>query len=191
MGEISFFPKGQRAEIFEIMDNEVPIFRITLPGNEFYSLKRAANNKIPLDLINYQIKDIINSINHQNLTKLFPEYNFSEILPELPLKDDVYPNIDETKFLLSYQEYLKLSKKYDNSDEIIFNIFKDNEYLNLIKVIYMFQNELRFSDFETDLWDKIYLFQDTVVMDDDGNFFYYEFNFIRKIKTIVDSINEE
>jgi len=190
LGEISFFPEGQRAEIFEMMDNEVPIFRITLPGNEFYSLKRAANSKIPLDMINDQIKDIINSINHQNLTKLFPEYNFSELLPELPLKDDGYPNIDETKFLLSYQEYLKLSKKYDNSDEIIFNIFKDNEYLNLIKVIYMFQNELRFSDIETDLWDKINLFQDTVVMDDDGNFFYYEFNFIRKIKTIVDSINE-
>jgi len=190
LGEISFFPKGQRAEIFEMMDNEVPIFRITLPGNEFYSLKRAANSKIPLDMINDQIKDIINSINHQNLTKLFPEYNFSELLPELPLKDDGYPNIDETKFLLSYQEYLKLYRKYGDINEIIFNIFKNNEYLNLIKVIYMFQNELIFSDFDTDFWDIVYLFKDRIIMDDDGNFLYYRLDYIGKIKKIVDSINE-
>jgi len=190
LGEISFFPKGQRAEIFEIMDNEVPIFRITLPGNEFYSIKRAANKLISLDIINNKIKDIINSINHQNLTKLFPEYNFSELLPELPLKDDGYPNIDETKFLLSYQEYLNLFRKYGDIKEMIFNIFKNNEYLNLIKVIYMFQNELRFSDFDTDLWNILNLFKNKIIMDDDGNFLYYKFNFINEIKKIVDSINE-
>ncbi|KAG4081673.1 coth-domain-containing protein [Neocallimastix lanati (nom. inval.)] len=107
------------------MDNEVPIFRITLPGNEFYN--------------------IINSINHQNLTKLFPEYNFSELLPELPLKDDGYPNIDETKFLLSYQEYLNLFRKYGDIKEMIFNIFKNNEYLNLIKIVDSI-NEVNFNE---------------------------------------------
>ncbi|ORY20696.1 hypothetical protein LY90DRAFT_150435 [Neocallimastix californiae] len=64
-GDISFISKGQRAELFEIMDNEVPTFRISLPDNEFTKLKRASNN-ISLKYINYKIKEIIDSLNQQN-----------------------------------------------------------------------------------------------------------------------------
>jgi len=36
----SFIDKGQRPEIFELTDNEVPIIRITLPSVEFQEIKQ-------------------------------------------------------------------------------------------------------------------------------------------------------
>eukprot|EP00833_Pecoramyces_ruminatium_P006557 jgi/Orpsp1_1/1180589/evm.model.c7180000074007.1 len=37
----SFFEKGKRAELFELMDNEVPIFRITIPDEKLVELKES------------------------------------------------------------------------------------------------------------------------------------------------------
>ncbi|KAG4088271.1 hypothetical protein H8356DRAFT_1009309 [Neocallimastix lanati (nom. inval.)] len=39
-----FIPDGNRAELFEIMDHEVPDFRITLPQSEFEQMKREMNS---------------------------------------------------------------------------------------------------------------------------------------------------
>jgi len=43
LGGTTFIPEGQRAEIFELTDNEVPVFRITLSNDEYNLLKRKAS----------------------------------------------------------------------------------------------------------------------------------------------------
>jgi len=40
----TFFEKGQRAELFEIMDDEIPIFRVTVPEENFIELKEQAQS---------------------------------------------------------------------------------------------------------------------------------------------------
>ncbi|KAL6596530.1 coth protein-domain-containing protein [Neocallimastix sp. 'constans'] len=82
------------------------------------------------------IKQIIETINEQNFIEIFPGYNFTELLPELPIQENGHPNIDFRNYLISEDEYNNLETKYDNNFEyFLFDIFNNNEYLNLVKVL--------------------------------------------------------
>jgi len=140
LGESSFIPKGQRAEIFELTDNEVPVFRITLSEDEYNLLKRKASRMDSsfFKNINKFIKEIIEIINKQNLTEVFPGYNIKEILPKLPMNENGHPNIDYEKFYINidnlhYIDFVNIKKSF-------YNIFNKNEYLDLINVFQSLNN---------------------------------------------------
>ncbi|KAG4085178.1 hypothetical protein H8356DRAFT_1375767 [Neocallimastix lanati (nom. inval.)] len=94
----NFIEKGYRSELFELSDNEVPVFRITLPNDEFEELKASVKPEVRLsNEANFtsSIKEvydmgvqIIELLKLVEFGKMLSNYNFTEGLPEL--------NIDPT-----------------------------------------------------------------------------------------------
>ena len=173
--------------MFEIMDNEVPTFKVSLPEEEFLIMKEKASRLDSLEYINSEIEYIIESINEQNFKELFPEYDFSELLP---LDEEGFPNIDETLFTIDYIEYHSLSQKYYSINEIIFNILNSKEYINIMKVLYTIFSLDTSSITDTDMLYYINTYvKNNVVEDDDGNLKYIKENYIGDIRDIVNSLN--
>ena len=69
--------------------------------------------------VNGFIKEIIELINKQNFTEVFPGYDFKEILPELPMSDNGHPNIDYENFYIDTDDL-----KYINFDYISLKIIR-------------------------------------------------------------------
>ncbi|KAL6596527.1 coth protein-domain-containing protein [Neocallimastix sp. 'constans'] len=88
-----------------------------------------------LQRYNKTIKNTIEYINEQNFIEIFPGYNFTELLPELPIQENGHPNIDFRNYLISEDEYYNIGMKYDKFECLLFDIFNKNEYLNLVKVL--------------------------------------------------------
>jgi len=84
--------------------------------------------------VNKSINEIVEIINNQNLLEAFPNTNFTEILPNLLMTEEGYPNIDYTKFIID--EYYMENNSEKNFEEIFTDIFNNSSYLNLLKVIY-------------------------------------------------------
>ncbi|ORX75338.1 coth-domain-containing protein [Anaeromyces robustus] len=190
VSETPFIPKGQRAEIFELTDNEVAVFRVTIPKDEFASLKRKANfiTTHNIESKNIIIEKTIKLINSQNFNKLFPGNDFKKLLPDLPLDTDGYPTINYTKYLVSDYNFENLILEYYVSFTM-FKIFNDNSYLNLINVFYVLSG-LDISSSETVDENFIHIMnifgKDKVTKDENGKYYlldkdededYYEFPF--------------
>jgi len=138
-----------------------------------------------------EIKMEIDYINNLNFKEIFPEINFSELFPELPIKEDGHPNIDFRNYILPTEEYENLKLTFEDDSELIFNIYNTNKYLNINKVLYFLStSNVEFTDNDL-LKNKLYEFKSQVMMDDNGNFTYIKEDYIRNIKEIINSINEQ
>lgn len=170
-GKISFIKHGQRAKIFEITDNEIIVFKLTIPDEEFITLKEktsAVEGYEYLDFINRSIKEYIELINSQNFTKIFPENDFKKLLPKLQLNNG-YPTIDYKKYIILYDDF---QSSEDNSS-IIFDAFNNNSNLNLINVFYILSELKISSTANEDFKNLINLYgKDNVYKDKNGNFLY-------------------
>ena len=82
--------------------------------------------------VNGFIKETIELINSQNFNEIFPGYDFKEILPELPMNEYGYPNIDYEKFYININNLHYIDFAYIKRS--FYNIFKKNSYLDLINV---------------------------------------------------------
>ncbi|KAL6596526.1 coth-domain-containing protein [Neocallimastix sp. 'constans'] len=187
-GDISFISKGQRAELFEIMDNEVPTFRITLPENEYINLKRISNNNIPLESINDNIKQIIDLLNQQNFNYLFQKKDLSELFPELAINENGYLNLNENDFMISYEDYINIEQINLEEFEILFKILNENKNLNLIKVFHVL-SQYRSYLMNDDLLEVIDNFENHLMIDKDENFTIIKEEYIIEIKTEISYIN--
>ena len=184
----SFIPNGQRAEIFELTDNEVAVFKVNLPEKEFDTLKRKANfvTSLDIDTKNDIIKKTINLINNQNFNELFSGYNLKELLPELPIDENGHPIIDYKYYMISSSNFEYLIQEYYVSF-IIFKIFNNDLYLNLIKVFYTLSGLEMSSTADENFMHIIKIFgKDKVTMDENGKYLltgkeededYYDFPF--------------
>jgi len=172
-GETSFIPKGRRAEIFELTDNEVPVFRITLPNDEFELLKNKATYvKIAnINIFNIMIKTIVEEINKQNFYEIFPGVNFKEILPELPIDENGHPNIDYKKYINDISNYAYGLN--GNFIKFIFNTFNNDSYINLMKVFHTLSDLDVSSEVDTLLLIFINGFGKNIRMTEDGKLFLY------------------
>jgi len=129
--------------------------------------------------------------NEVNFNELFPEYNFTEILSELPMNENGHPNIDYKKYIISDDEYRTLEDECNGNIEILFNIFNNNDYLNLIKVFYIVSNlNASTSLYDERIWEHIKIFKRYVIKDEE-NFIYIDEYYIQMIKNVVDSLNEQ
>jgi hypothetical protein len=137
LGVTSFISKGQRAELFEIMDNEVPVFRIKLPKNEVFMLKRAASHTQSLDFFNNKIKTIIETINSENFNEMYPEYDFNEILPQLKVGEDGYAQYDVEEVFAGFDYDPEHYAEFSNEDIDILTemVFKSNKDFDLQEIL--------------------------------------------------------
>ncbi|OUM61117.1 hypothetical protein PIROE2DRAFT_12953 [Piromyces sp. E2] len=104
-----FIKKGFRAELFELMDNEVPTIRVTIPDDKFVELKEKSNiyslppNFFKMDtLIQYVYQldlMMIEQFQEINYKNQFPGINANELLPELNIDENGYSHINVTDIL--------------------------------------------------------------------------------------------
>jgi len=184
LSEISFIPKDLRAQIFELSDNEIPVFRIALPDNEFATLKEKASiteGYEYIDLVNKSIKKFVETINSQNFTELFPGSDFKKLLPELKLNKNGHPSIDYRKYIVVNDDF---ETSHDNYN-IIFNVFNSKSYLNLVEVLYVLSGLNISSKEDEDFMDLLYVFgKENVSIDEDGNFTFGDENLDGKFTEI-------
>ncbi|OUM62998.1 hypothetical protein PIROE2DRAFT_61549 [Piromyces sp. E2] len=90
----SFIEEGNRAKIFELTDNEVPIFRVTLPKGQFEQLKEAV--QVPFNGNSDSIERIIKALKG--------EY----VAPKVPLKQF---KTKEATLTVEINGYEKLKRK--------------------------------------------------------------------------------
>ncbi len=142
----TFFKKGQRPEIFELTDDEVAVFKVTLPDEEFELLK----DKADVIGLTPHISNLTNELEMMKVIarKMFEafNFNFTELMPEVDVRkefsgfyigQDGYPNIDEIMNNLDFdvKNYVDRDFVMDNAMNILFNEGKHNYADLLMKFI--------------------------------------------------------
>jgi len=144
-----FFEKGERAEIYELMDDEMPTLRIYIPDEEFSNLKEEGLPKtvetieppefsIEESLYNivYNIKFYLKFYKSINYTEFYSGYNFNEILPQLQVGEDGYPQFDVEEVFAGYDYDPDHYKDLNITDYGTLNnkVYKSNKYFDLLEV---------------------------------------------------------
>jgi len=139
-----FIPKGQRAEIFELTDNEVATFRMTMPEDEFILLKEKANIG-GLGSARHNLTDILNNmlrlaseafdeVVSTNFFEKFPLSDTREIFPEFNIDDNGYAHLNKTEVLQGFDTNLKNYVDFDfDSENIMIKFFNTNKNFDIIK----------------------------------------------------------
>ncbi|OUM64464.1 hypothetical protein PIROE2DRAFT_8775 [Piromyces sp. E2] len=136
----SFFNKGERAELFELLDEEVPIVKIFIPDEEFIELQDRAifPNKLNFEkvlvIMPNVIKNYLLEFQKINFNNVFPGYNFGEILPELIIDENGNSNIDTDQIVSGFNYN---PKHYDegNPEKFINHLLATNENFKLLDII--------------------------------------------------------
>jgi len=139
--QLPFFEKGQRAELFELLDNEIPAMKIYLSEDEFANLKYSAiEEKINVSFVLKEMPIIIEKylkkLQKINFVKIFPGYNFSENIPQLQVGEDGYSKIDIKKIITEFDYNVE---HYDSNNDLIIKLFfkhflETNEKFNLLEI---------------------------------------------------------
>eukprot|EP00833_Pecoramyces_ruminatium_P004441 jgi/Orpsp1_1/1178473/evm.model.c7180000065454.1 len=101
----TFIEKGQRPEIFELTDNDIAVFRITLPDEDFDLLKEKANVEgiapaasnltLQLELIKQTASVVFSQIFFLNYTEILSDKNVNLDLSGLFIRPDGYPDVEK------------------------------------------------------------------------------------------------
>jgi len=146
-----FFEKGQRPEIFELTDNEIPVFRVNLPEEDFSLLKRKANVDglvPPVHSINYiyvtmkeYIENMVYNVLNFNYTERYPGYDFDKEFSGLFIGKDGFPDVD--KIMENIDLNVKRLVNYDFENEFIYTYLLKNEKYDYNE-IFLKLNDLEF-----------------------------------------------
>jgi len=135
----TFFEKGQRPEIFELTDNEIAVFKMTLPDEEFSLLKEMANvegitppvSNLTSELNLYsKISKMILGMYNFNFTELFPNVDVKEEFSGFYIGSDGFINIDEIMANMDFdpKNYVDFDFVSDNIINHLFVNGKHNYY---------------------------------------------------------------
>ena len=145
----TFFEKGQRPEIFELTDNEVAVFKVTLPDKDFALLKKKAlfpgltpavsNLTLELENLKPLCETIFKSIN-LNFTEAFPDINVKEEFSGFHIGQDGYPNVNEimADLNLDAKNFIDFDFALGNIFSIYNKILEQGKY-NYIELIQKFE----------------------------------------------------
>ncbi|OUM66024.1 hypothetical protein PIROE2DRAFT_59607 [Piromyces sp. E2] len=126
-------------------DNEVPVFRLTLPEDQFSLLKEKAN--IP-DILNFRInvtdylqrlsisiENLIQSLEQTNYLEKYPEIPLQEQLPELNIGEDGYAKLNIKEIMNGFDFDVKNYYDFDfEHDDILIHVLTSNPNFNIIKL---------------------------------------------------------
>jgi len=158
-----FFEKGQRAELYELMDDEMPTLRIHMPDEnfeelmnyfesfkmmieKFNNLNNESDSKLEiatyLAVIVTQIKMELKFYKLVNFNEVFPGYNFDEILPQLQIGEDGYAKFDVEEVFAGYdydpEHYSEINVK---NMEISTNmVYESNKNFDIVGIRYTINN---------------------------------------------------
>jgi len=152
----TFISEGQRPKLFELTDNEVPTFRVSLPKEEFIQFKEKANignvinNKINItENLYLQIRGFVEFLSNFHYTDVFPGYNFTEIFPELNINEEGYANfeVDEVMKELNITKEGLLALDFTDKtvngnilDKVQALIYKRSPKYNLTRIVETLDN---------------------------------------------------
>ncbi|ORX48665.1 coth-domain-containing protein [Piromyces finnis] len=206
-----FIKNGQRAEIFELTDNEVSVIKVTMPDNEFDMLKlKAKSNKnvygsgnnessFPIFFQNLYIdlSDLLDTTKYYlellkkyNIVKLYPDFKTDEF-PELKISDKGYCNYNIEKVLGGfkfndefYDEELKNEYKFV---DLKLKVLRSNKYFRLLDILATLASLTTYNNISVDstLVERLSYFN-FVKKDEDGNYYFDSENYLSFIDTYED-----
>jgi len=136
----TFFNKGQRAELFELLDNEVPTVKIYMTDDEFIDLKDRATNYLKTDFsdtlnsMSDIVKNYLLELQKINFKEVYPGNDFNTILPSLQVGKDGHAKYDVEEIISGFDYD---SSQYDDGslDSFIKHFLKSNKNFNLTEII--------------------------------------------------------
>jgi len=191
----SFIKQGQRAEIFELTDNEMAVVKISLPQNEFPLFMENANlNEKYINIETFLnncfiiLKELLKQLKNLNFPYYFPNKDYEIIIPELKIGEDGYPIFDIEEVL----------NGFDFDPEHYSERYNDDQMLMLLIKIYSSNENFKFYEI-IEKMDKLQLNKE---LEDEGitmdNIFYidntlfeniYSFDFKTKNATMIVDLN--
>jgi len=143
----SFFKEGQRPELYELLDNEMPTVKIFMPENEFVEFKTILSINDTLIEPDFNIIDSISNIMQTvkfdlkyykqiNFTEAYSGYNFDEILPQLQVGKDGYPEYDVEEIFkgFNYDPEYYIGLNIEDIFTLMNMIFESNVNFNLNEI---------------------------------------------------------
>jgi len=142
----SFFKEGQRAKIYEMTDDEVPIFRVSMPPEDFALLKSKANYA---DLLNFRInvtsylenfgnamEKVIDAFTKINYNEKFPDISAAEVYPELKIDENGQSHIDPKEVIKGFDLDPKSFQTFDFAHNNMFiYLVGSNPNFNVFKLV--------------------------------------------------------
>jgi hypothetical protein len=141
----TIFNKGDRPEIFELTDNEVAVFKVTLPEEDFTKLKKKAeieglvppreNLSDTFVVIEDYLRKNLESINEENFYEEYPMIDVAGKFPELNIQEDGYAHLDVDEIMKGYDLDFKHYANFNFVREnILIYIMSNNSILNVTDI---------------------------------------------------------
>jgi len=138
-----FFKNDQRAEIFKITDNEVPVFRITMPEEDYSTLLEKANYP---DILNFRINvtDYLQRLGTclEQIVLAFEEVDYNEkfdepakVLPELNIDEEGHAHINVEEVISGFDLDPNNFRDFDFvHNNILLYVLGSNANFNIFKL---------------------------------------------------------
>jgi len=106
LAETSFIKNGTRAKIYEMTDNEIPTFRVTIPEDRFVELKEAC--QVPFNAHDDAVERIVKTLKGE------------KVEPRESIKDVKIKEASLVVEINGYDEKKKKKKKRNNNRFLIY-----------------------------------------------------------------------
>jgi len=116
LAETSFIKNGTRAKIYEMTDNEIPTFRVTIPEDRFVELKEAC--QVPFNAHDDAVERIVKTLKGE------------KVEPRESIKDVKIKEASLVVEINGYDEKKKKKKKKKKRNNNRFLIYISIYYLN-------------------------------------------------------------
>jgi len=139
-----FIQKGERPELFELLDNEVAVIRVTLDDISFSQLKDRADFKglqsprqnltDSFNLVRERVTYVLDGFN-MNYTEWLPGFDLKKELPELNIGDDGYPHLNYDEIIAGMDFNIRNYIDFDFvNDNLELFIYQSNPKFNITKI---------------------------------------------------------
>jgi len=145
----TFIDKGNRPELFELTDNEMPTFRITIPEKEFEEMKQSLNiGGLPSAVLSFKESleqahsiagSLIDGLKRMNYTLLnIPEFSFNDNFPELKIGDDGMSQINKEEIIEGMHFEPEYYLSADRKELPLEQILRSNTDFDILKIVSSF-----------------------------------------------------
>ncbi|ORX77392.1 hypothetical protein BCR32DRAFT_235796 [Anaeromyces robustus] len=134
----SFIEQGQRAQLFELTDNVVATFKITIPEEDFPLLKEKAianyDYEMTLGRSKVNVEMFLNALKGVNFYKVYPGYDVNKLLPDLKIDEDGFSQID-VRNIMDGCDFNPEHYNLKDGGSVFFKALASNPEINLLNVL--------------------------------------------------------